>query len=334
MKSEKDEGIFEAALEQLPEGVIIVDSGDNIFFVNNLAEKIRNITREEKIGEPVLLCHPDKSRERVKRALHYLKEGKQTTFTRKIHDQRMGRYYENTYSRIEYGPDKKVGTVVISKDVTETRKLEEERASYLRELQEKTIELSTKLQGLYVESMTSLVNTLEAKDPYTKGHSMRIGEISVRMAEHVMGISPELRDIELAGKLHDIGKVGVREAVLNKPDRLTQDEFEHMKSHAEIGWRILSPIDMLKNVAIFVRHHHERFDGKGYPDGLMGEKIPVCSRIMAIADTYDAMTSARPYREAMASEHAIDEIKKNLGTQFDSQWGKVFLDLFYTGVVG
>lgn len=333
MATNKNE-ILKAVIEQLPEGMIVLDENDEIIFVNKAAEEIRRISKEQIIGFNVLLCHPEKSHERVKRALQFLKEGKTKALKRMVTDKKGGRYYENIYSVIRDNNNNYIGSIVISRDITDRRKLEEERTNYLQNLEEKVAELTGKLQDVFISSMTSLINTLEAKDPYTKGHSLRVSDMAVKITEHILGVSPGAREVELAGNLHDIGKVGVREMILNKPGSLTDEEFECIKEHPIIGERILMPIEKIKSVAKVVRHHHERFDGKGYPDGLKGEEIPEGSRILAIVDSYDAMTSARPYRPPMKSEKAAEEIKKNLGTQFDPQWGEIFLELFYSGSIG
>jgi len=244
------------------------------------------------------------------------------------------RYYENTYTAIRDNDNNYIGSIVVSRDITDKRKLEEEKANYMKDLEEKVTELTGKLQDLFISSLSSLINALEAKDPYTKGHSLRVCDTATKIAEHEYGISPITKEIELTGKLHDIGKVGIRDIVLDKPGKLTNEEFNHIKEHPVIGERILSPFDKLKSVAKGVRHHHERYDGKGYPDGLKGEKIPISSRIITIADSYDAMTSVRPYRLPMDPESAAEEIKRNSGTQFDPYLGETFIELFKTGSIG
>ncbi len=333
MRVDKAE-LFEAILAEMPEGIIVVDEDDRILLVNKKGEQIRNIAAASVVGHSVVSCHPEKSHERVKRALDYLKTGKQRDFTRMVVDHVNDRYYENTYAGIKNARGEYIGSIVVSRDVTERRKLDEERATYLRNLEEKLAELTRQLEGLFVSSMTSLVTVLEAKDAYTKGHSLRVCETATKMAEHRWGVSQESKDVELAARLHDIGKVGIREAVLNKPDRLDDEEFDHVKTHPVIGERILSPFERLRPVAQQVRHHHERFDGLGYPDGLSGERIPAGARILAVADSYDAMTSARPYRAAMEPMKAVKEIELGAGTQFDPQWCEVFLELFHSGTVG
>jgi PAS domain S-box-containing protein len=326
--------LLKTVIEQLPEGMIIVGANDEIIFVNRAAEEIRHIQADQLIGRGVVLCHPGKSFEKVKRALQFLRREETKTFKRMITNTVKNRYYENTYTAVRDSNNNYIGAVQISRDITDRRKLEEERTAYLQNLEEKVTELTGKLQDLFVSSMTSLVNTLEAKDPYTNGHSLRVCDMAVKMAEHKYGVSPKVREVELSSKLHDIGKIGIRETILNKPGKLTDEEFNHIKEHTIIGEKILLPIEKLKPVAKAGKHHHERFDGTGYPDGLKGEEIPETSRIIAIADTYDAMTSARPYRPAMKPEKAAEEIKKNIGTQLDPQWGEIFLALFYSGSIG
>ncbi|MCL5074182.1 MAG: HD domain-containing protein [Chloroflexi bacterium] len=326
--------IFKAVLEQLPEGVVVVDDSDEIIFVNRAAEEIRRISATQITGRNVVLCHPEKSHERVGRALQFLRRQETRAFTRMVIDKEQGRYYENTYAPVRDAASNYIGSVVVSRDITDKRRLEEERALHLQNLEEKVAELSGKLQDLFIASMASLVKALEAKDRYTQGHSLRVSDIAVKMAEHIWGVSPEANEVGLAGKLHDIGKVGIREMILNKPARLADEEFEHIKAHPLIGERILAPIEKLKPVAKVIAHHHERYDGKGYPASLGGEGIPVGSRILALADSYDAMTSARPYRPPKSAEEAAKEIRNNLGRQFDPRWGEIFLELFYSGSIG
>lgn len=162
-----------------------------------------------------------------------------------------------------------------------------------------------------------LVAALEAKDVYTGGHSSRVGDMSFDLAKKIGLKGKELENIHIAAHLHDIGKIGIPEQVLNKKGRLLPHEWAQIKRHPEIGYRILSKSKALIKIAEIVLHHHERFDGKGYPGNLKGEKIPLGSRIIAICDTIDALTSNRPYREAFSFRYAKLEIYKNKTTQFD-----------------
>jgi len=177
-----------------------------------------------------------------------------------------------------------------------------------------------------LNTLKSLVLTIEARDSYTKHHSERVTKISVEIAEMINCPSEEIDAIKFGGYLHDIGKIGVRDTVLLKPSRLTDEEFREIRMHPVIGDNIIKPLGSFPNERLIVRHHHERFDGTGYPDGLGGEDIPRVARILSIADTYDSMTTTRPYRKALSHETAIEEIRRCAGTQFDPSLVEAFLE--------
>jgi HD-GYP domain-containing protein (c-di-GMP phosphodiesterase class II) len=186
------------------------------------------------------------------------------------------------------------------------------------------------LKELFVGSLKALTNSIDAKDPYTRGHSERVAFISKWIAEQaavVEGLDQEqIHKIYLAGLLHDIGKMGVDEAVLRKQGRLTDEEFARIKEHPAIGAGILGGIKQMLDIVPGVLSHHERCDGKGYPNGLKSEQIPLIAKILSLADSFDAMTSKRTYREALSLEQALEEIKEGLGTQFDEKIGTLFLE--------
>jgi len=224
--------------------------------------------------------------------------------------------------------------VVLSVDrALEKRRLELENRDYQQHLEQKVEEQAKKIRAAFLNAITALAFALEAKDKYTSGHSQRVAEISVAVAKELGTPRDSIEKIKLAGLIHDIGKIGVRESVLNKPARLTDEEFQHIKSHPEIGERILSPVVEDEEILEIVRHHHERYDGSGYPNGVNGEQIPLGARILAVADTYDAMTSERPYREAMSDEAAYAEIERGRGTQFDPEVADVFIRKFARSVI-
>ena len=226
----------------------------------------------------------------------------------------------------------------------EKRRLLIENRDYQLHLEQKVKEQTKKIRQSFLNSITSLAYALEAKDKYTRGHSQRVTEIAVAVARELALPKCMTEKIRLAGLLHDVGKIGVSESILNKPGKLTSEEFEQVKSHCEIGERILSPMVEDKEILEMVRHHHERYDGSGYPDGLSGGQITkeasimaaaeVCDSILspgamalAVADAYDAMTSDRPYRPAMTPEAACAELKKGKGKQFDPVIVNTFLSL-------
>ncbi len=186
------------------------------------------------------------------------------------------------------------------------------------------------LKELFIGSLKALTSSIDAKDKYTHGHSERVAFISRWIAERLSDKEPmeqeQIHKIYLAGLLHDIGKIGVEEALLRKNGKLTEEEFDRVKKHPSIGAGILREIKPMRDIVSGVLCHHERVDGRGYPNGLQGEQIPLMGKIVGLADCFDAMTSKRTYRDAMTVEQALAEIEKGLGTQFDEKLGRIFLD--------
>lgn len=183
------------------------------------------------------------------------------------------------------------------------------------------------LSELFYKTIKSIAFALDAKDKYTHGHSMRVTLYSLALAKK-LGLSDELlEEIETTGLLHDIGKIAIPEKILLKPGKLTEEEYEIIKTHPELGEKLVEGIEKLKLVSNWLKSHHERYDGGGYPQGLVGENIPISSRIIAIADTYDAMTSDRAYRAALPHQVAMDEIKRCSGTQFDPNLAEIFINI-------
>ena len=181
-------------------------------------------------------------------------------------------------------------------------------------------------QELILAAITSLVNALEARDGYTRGHSEAVARLAVGMGR-VMGFNPQdLERLRLVGRLHDLGKIGVRDSVLLKPGKLTDQEFEHIKLHTTVVRSILEPITSLSDVLEAASSHHERWDGKGYPNGLAGEDIPFLGRIIAVADIYDALTSERPYRTPMPREKALEVVRQAGGSQLCPDCLDAFLE--------
>ena len=186
-------------------------------------------------------------------------------------------------------------------------------------------------RGIY-QSLLGLANALEAKDVYTRGHSERVGTSSRRLAL-ALGLSePEAEIVARAGLLHDIGKIGVPETVLRKAGPLTSDEWALMRRHPLIGAQIVAPFEFFTAGATVIRHHHERVDGSGYPDGLAGDAIPVGARIVAVADVYDALTSDRPYRQAMSNADARAFLRTQAGLGLDDEMVDAFIGLTENGI--
>jgi response regulator RpfG family c-di-GMP phosphodiesterase len=216
----------------------------------------------------------------------------------------------------------------------EKKRLVEENREYQRNLesmvQERTKQLSTAnedLQRLFTGSIKALAQALEAKDEYTQGHSARVAEESVNIARYLSLSDTEIQRMWLAGYLHDIGKIGIKEAVLNKPGKLNEEEWHLIQQHPVVAGRILGPIPELSDIIDIIVHHHERYDGSGYPDGLEGNAIPLGARILAVADTYDALTSRRPYRDSLTLEEAHRILEEAAGTYLDPVIARAFLNL-------
>ncbi|MBN1384460.1 MAG: GAF domain-containing protein [Elusimicrobia bacterium] len=187
------------------------------------------------------------------------------------------------------------------------------------------IELYQNLQRFYLETMHTLAKAIDAKDAYTREHAERSGHYARLVAEELHLPQSMIKNIEYAAMMHDIGKIGIKEEILLKQSKLTDAEMKEIKKHPIIGEKIIAPIEFFAPIAPLILYHHEWFDGSGYGEGLVGEEIPIGARIVAVIDSYDAMTSDRPYRKALSQEEALGELKKGVGTQFDPKIVNAFL---------
>lgn len=193
------------------------------------------------------------------------------------------------------------------------RIIRDEVAQRTEELEREQMALRT----MTVSIAETLINAMEAKDLYLRGHSQRVAELASSMAD-ALGLSEdEVESVRLAGRLHDVGKIGIRETVLNKPDKLTPEEFEHIKSHVQVSMEILAPLRHLGIVLRYVQDHHEHVNGKGYPHGLAGDAISIGGKILCAADAFDALTSRRAYRDSMTPDDTLEVLKGTVGTQLD-----------------
>jgi len=213
-------------------------------------------------------------------------------------------------------------------------RLERENREYQEYLEEKVesrtaalIEKHRSLQKLFINTVEAIARAIEAKDPYTVGHSKRVSKYCSHIA-HKMGLeSSETHDIEVAGLLHDVGKIGIPDAILGKPNRLSIEEYESIKEHPLISLKIIEPIQELGKVRDYVKYHHEKWDGTGYPEGLRGEDIPMGARVLSVADAFDTMWIGRQYHAAWSLDDVIMEFQKNRDTQFDGRVVNAFVDL-------
>jgi response regulator RpfG family c-di-GMP phosphodiesterase len=213
--------------------------------------------------------------------------------------------------------------------VLEKRALVLQNRFYQQNLERQVHEQAQRIQELFLQGVQMLARALEAKDAYTRGHSIRVSQYAVGTAQRLGFDGASLDGIRLGGELHDIGKIGTREAVLHKPGTLTDDEFRQITEHPALGERMLLPLAAESpDVLRIVRSHHERLDGRGFPDGLRGEKIPIEARIVAVADAFDAMTTARPYRDSRPPDVAVTELRRVAGTQLDPDAVEAFVAAF------
>jgi len=207
-----------------------------------------------------------------------------------------------------------------------TCRLQQEHDRYHKRLERTVRHQTRKIRRTFLSGIDSLVRTVEARDHYTSGHSLRVRRYSLLLAEALKLDVRLRRQLSLAAKLHDIGKVGVPDVILNKPGALTEEEFDVVKQHPVIGERILAPIIRNPNVLATIRSHHERLDGHGYPDGLSQDGIPLLARVLSVADCFDALTSARAYRSALAVGHTVQLLEEGAGKQFQPEFVRAFLD--------
>ncbi len=214
------------------------------------------------------------------------------------------------------------------RSLLEKRKLAADLAEKNEYLAKLNFDLVLSKRQVFLETMEAFALAVEAKDPYTHGHSRRVSLLAEGVARELGRSEAECETIRIAGILHDVGKIGTPESVLAKPGKVTPDEYEIFKRHAQMGWRIVSQVKELDGVARAILHHHERFDGAGYPEGLTGVEIPILSRILAVCDTYDAMTSDRPYRAGIEHRVALEEILRCSGSQLDPECVQGFLRLY------
>ena len=189
------------------------------------------------------------------------------------------------------------------------------------------------LRQLFEHSIRALANSIDARDPYTSGHSERVTRYSLMIAERLGFVGEALEELRYASLLHDIGKILIRDHILHKPGKLSDEEFDEMKRHPQYGVEIMEPVRAFQKILPYMLYHHERFDGRGYPTGLANTDIPIQARIMCVADCFDAMTSDRPYRKGMPVAEAERELRIHRGTQFDPDACDLFLALIAEGKI-
>lgn len=319
-----------AALEKMNDyGYLIFDKQYRFFNANSMVKELFDEINNWKVDEVV----PPTDSYLYQSVIQYLMNWTQDDVAGKTINVK-DRYFRLHIRPISYGRKKQVGFLLELTDCTMEQQyftaMEEYHISMEKEIKEKTHELLLQqkhINKLFLQTVTALSEAVDAKDRYTSGHSKRVAEYAKKIAAR-MGKSKEEQDeIYSAGLLHDVGKIRIPVEIINKPGKLTDEEYNIIKIHPVTGYHILRGISGNSFIAIGSKYHHERFDGKGYPNGLTGEKIPEIARILGIADSYDAMTSNRSYRNALPQAIVRSEIEKGKGTQFDPAIADIMLQL-------
>jgi PAS domain S-box-containing protein/putative nucleotidyltransferase with HDIG domain len=318
---------WRATFDSMPYGVMLLDADLNILRENHYISKLYNIpfqTMAEKrccdinfgSSKPAEFCSALQSK---------IISGSESI---EYHDANLNKYFmmHGTPILDEEGSTKAFVLSLI--DITEIKdkemKLIESKDAFFNMLKE--LDISYKeIKVLYESLIHSFVNAIDAKSPWTKGHSERVTNYSVAIAKEMGLMEKEIEMLRMAALLHDVGKIGTYDVILDKPGKLTDEEFALIRLHPVRGEEILKPIKQLRDLLPIIRHHHERVDGRGYPDGLTDGQIPFLSKIIAVADSYDSMTSDRPYRPAPSKDYAIAELRRCSGTQFDREAAEAFL---------
>jgi putative nucleotidyltransferase with HDIG domain len=322
---------WRATFDSMPYGVVLTDSDFNVIRANKYIESIAGIPVRElsfnkkcyKIlhrGDFPLDCCP------LRRSL----KSRDTEVGDYFYDNKLNKYFLESVTPFFNEEGEVIAYIHVLMDVTDVRenerRLTESKDAFFNML--KDLDTTYKeLKSIYNNLVIAFSKVIDAKSHWTKGHSERVTNYAIAIARE-MGLDED--DIEIlrtAGLLHDIGKIGTYDVILDKPDNLTEEEFALVKIHPIKGIEILSPIKGLEVILPVIRSHHERIDGRGYPDALRGDEIPLLARILCIADAYDSMTSNRPYRPAPGNHYAIAELIRCSGTQFDPYLVDVFLTL-------
>lgn len=291
---------FEVMKKQIPD-LILLDYHMPVMDGFQFIEKLRGM--EEYKDIPIIMLTADNDRDTEVRGFQAgVMDFIAKPFVNEIMVQRVARILE--LSRLQKNLQSEVAV--------QTQKAEERR---------------NQVEKLSDEVMRTLANTIDAKDPYTNGHSLRVAKYSKEIAKRAGFNKAKQKEIYQMALLHDIGKIGVPDDIINKDTRLTDEEYAAIRRHPAIGSDILKTIEEIPDIMIGARWHHERFDGRGYPDGLVGEEIPECARIIGVADAYDAMTSKRSYRNILAQEVVRGEIEKGKGTQFDPFFAEIMMQM-------
>jgi PAS domain S-box-containing protein/putative nucleotidyltransferase with HDIG domain len=324
---------WKETFDSMQHGIMLLTPDFQITQINSyLASLYGSLAHDithKKCFEIISGCDPEEGCPLLKAA------GDRSTETLEHFDPRLGKHFMHYITPIFHKDGSIKNFVFCIIDITEIKQKEAEitqsRNAFFNML--KDIDLSYQdLKGLHEGLIHSFVNAIDTKSKWTKGHSERVTLFSVAIARYMKLNREEIEKLRIASLLHDIGKLGTYDVILDKPGRLNAEEYALIKKHPEKGAEILKPIKQLRNIISIVMHHHEQMDGSGYPGGLTGENIPLMARIVHVADSFDSMTADRPYRTAPGKEYAISELKKYSGSQFDPMVVEAFLKVLNTKI--
>lgn len=337
---------WQVMIDTLPYSTILVDTEFNVVMANNAARNllgyVGNLQNDKcyelihKTNAPIENCPIEKA--------HISGKDEQT----EIYEPSLGKHLIINSAPV-FRNEKIIGFIHSFLDITKQKENEKSSsdlidiyAGSINELKARQIgaqkgrdaflnmledisESYKELEDLFLKLILVMVNALDAKSPWTKGHSERVSMYAEQIAKQMLIDEDEIKDIKLAGLLHDIGKIGTYDYLLDKPGRLTTEEFDIVKKHPDQGADILKEIKQLRDIIPYIKYHHEKLDGNGYPHKLKGHKIPLGAKILHVADSFDSMTSDRPYRPAPGMKYALSEMEKYKGTQFDPHVIEAFL---------
>ncbi|GAB4577702.1 MAG: hypothetical protein Fur0022_04330 [Anaerolineales bacterium] len=319
--------LLSSAIEQSTEGIAVTDLSGNFLFANNALAAIHGYTSEELQGKNIsILYAPNESALIESANMRTLTEGQyndETWHTRKDQSVFPGQIH---ISLLRDESSKPIGLIHTLRDITERKQSEEKINQLLIDLQKKNEELA----HAYDATLEGWVRFLDLRDQETEGHTQRVTEMTTELAAQMGFAGTHLLHIRRGALLHDIGKMGIPDNVLRKPGPLNNEEWEIMRRHPVYAYQMLAPIEFLHPALDIPHHHHERWDGTGYPNQLRGDQIPLPARMFAIIDVWDALNSDRPYRKAWHPEKAIEYIKSQAGKHFDPYLVQIFLDFIET----
>jgi putative nucleotidyltransferase with HDIG domain/PAS domain S-box-containing protein len=319
---------WRATFDSMPYGVMLIDKDFNIIRTNDYISRLSGISLKELVFNKKCYKLIHKDDKPVKGCPLVKSIETQNTETFEYHEPTLDKYFRVTVTPVFGEEDSPIAYVHSLIDITDIKqqekKLTQSRDAFFNML--KDLDLAyKKLKEVYHDLIIAFSNAMDAKSQWTRGHSERVTRYAISIAKELGLKEKDIETLKTAALLHDIGKIGTYDMILDKPDKLTDDEFSLVKKHTIKGEEILKPIKELEHILPVIRSHHEKVDGSGYPDGLKGDEIPLLARIIRVADAFDSMTSDRPYRPALAREYAISELKRCLGTHFDPKIVEAFL---------